>query len=162
LDAGNLIDDFVSTRRRIVAASLRVPAGLRDEPFVGVWGLKDLLAHLVGWDRTNLDAIHDFLAGRRPAFYDRYDPGWTAYNAELLGRHRVDDVDALLEALAASQRDVIEALRSLPEPELTRERARSRSGRPLSIAGLLRAAVRDEREHLRQIEAFVGQRMNSG
>ncbi len=132
-----------------------MPAARRDEPFVGVWDLKDLLAHLVGWDRTNLDALNDFLAGRRTAFYDRYDPGWTAYNAELVARYRLDDFAALLDSLAASQRDVVDALRTLSDADLTRERALSRTGRPLTIDGLLRAAIHDEQEHLRQIEVFI-------
>jgi DinB superfamily len=139
-----------------------VPTERRDEPFVGVWDLKELLAHLVGWDRTNLDALHDFLAGRRPAFYDRYDPGWSAYNAELVARYRIDDFDALLDSLVVSQRNVIEGLRVLSAADLTRERAIGRSGRPLTIAGLLRAAIYDEQEHLRQIEASSRQRMKSG
>ncbi len=139
-----------------------MPTERRDEPFVGVWDLKDLLAHLVGWDRTNLDALRDFLSGRRPAFYDRYDPGWTAYNAELVARYRIDDFDSLLESLAASQRDVVDGLRVLSDADLTRERAIGRTGRPLTIAGLLRAAIHDEQEHLRQIETFSRQRMESG
>ena len=130
-----------------------MPAERRDEPFIGVWDLKDLLAHLVGWDRTNLEALHDFLAGRRPAFYDRYDPGWSAYNAELVARNRLEDFEALLESLAASQHDVVAALRTLSDADRTRERGAGRTGRPLTVAGLLRAAIHDE--HLRQIEAFI-------
>ena len=132
-----------------------MPAERRDEACVGVWDLKDLLAHLVGWDRTNLDALHDFVAGRRPAFYGRYNPGWIAYNAELVARYRLDDFNALLDSLAASQRDVVDALCALSDTDLTRERAIGRTGRPLTIAGLLRAAIHDEQEHLRQIEAFI-------
>jgi hypothetical protein len=82
---------LAAVREALVEAANRVPPERRREPFLGGWDLVDLIAHLIGWDRTNLEAIDDFLAGHLPAFYDTYDPGWASFNATLVARHRRED-----------------------------------------------------------------------
>jgi hypothetical protein len=52
-----LISGLVETRSEILdAVSALSPAGA-DEVFLGTWSVKELLAHLVGWDYTNKRAL---------------------------------------------------------------------------------------------------------
>jgi hypothetical protein len=110
---------------------------------------------LIGWDHTNVEALRDILAGSRPAFYARFDPGWAAFNAELVARFEINDWDALVAALRRSQEAFLAAVSALPEEELRRDRGQRWRGHVITIGGILRAALRDEAAHLRQIEAFA-------
>ena len=163
-DTADLVDGFVRMRGALVREADAVPPALRTTPFVGHWNLMDLLAHLVGWDYTNVNAIEELKAGTIPAFYAHYDPGWVSYNQQLIDRYGAEAWDELRGSLRQSQEAVVGMLRLLTPEELTR--ALSDAGRwrrPVSIAGIVRAAIRDEREHLQQIRAFVGSRgMGSG
>jgi hypothetical protein len=152
----SLVDAFVRTRELLVAAADAVPPGQRRTPFVGHWDLLALLAHLVGWDYTNLKAVDELKAGRLPDFYRHYDPGWAAYNQQLIDRYGTGDWRTLCESLLRSQEAVVAALRLLTAEEMTRELSEPGRRRPVGIANILRAAIRDEREHLAQIRGFTG------
>jgi hypothetical protein len=155
-DRDSLIDAFVRRRALLLVAAEGVPPERRTTLFVGHWNLLDLLAHLVGWDYTNVKAIEELKAGRIPDFYRHYDPGWAAYNQQLIERYGADDWEVLREGLRQSQAAVVAALGRLTAEEMTRTLSGAGRRRPVSIAGILRAALGDEREHLRQIRAFVG------
>jgi DinB superfamily len=153
-----LLADLATVRAAIVEAAQRLPQAHRDDAFLGSWSVRDLRAHLIGWDHTNIAALRDLRAGRRPAFYDRSDIDWASYNAELVTRYRLDDWDALLAALRDAQRAFTATYASLSDADLDRDWDGRWLGRTVSLGGLLRAALRDEREHLRQVEAFAAQR----
>jgi hypothetical protein len=53
-------------RRKIVAVAASLPPNKQNEIFLGVWSVKDLLAHLVGWDFANLAMAQEILAGKLP------------------------------------------------------------------------------------------------
>jgi uncharacterized damage-inducible protein DinB len=50
LKPDEIIASLVETRKELLAAASTLPAKDRDEIFLGVWSVKDLLAHLIGWD----------------------------------------------------------------------------------------------------------------
>jgi hypothetical protein len=52
---------FIETRTTILQEASQLPPAARNTIFLGTWTLKDLLAHLAGWDFTNLAAF-DILA----------------------------------------------------------------------------------------------------
>jgi hypothetical protein len=161
IDRRSLIWQLIEVRLKLVKVAAAIPIEKRDDAFVGTWDVKDLLAHLIGWDYTNIDAVRDIVAGRLPSFYERYDPGWSTYNASLVRRHRTDDWDALLAALDRSQDSVGAILRCLPESEFERPRRLPGRARPLTIAGLVKSAITDEDEHRRQIESTLAGRRQS-
>lgn len=112
------------------------------------------MAHLIGWDRTNIEALESFQCGELPAFYAHYEPDWATYNAMLVRRYGREDWDETLSALEQSGADVLAALRR-PDVLAGRLPGVVWQGRSVSIAGVLRAAIRDETEHRQQIEAFL-------
>jgi hypothetical protein len=57
-----LVEDLVSARSAVLEAVDLLPASYMDEIFLGSWSVKDLLAHLVGWDVTNLQAVQGMLS----------------------------------------------------------------------------------------------------
>ena len=155
------VDAFVRVRERLLREADSVSPELRQTPFVGHWNLMDVLAHLVGWDYTNLKAVEELRRGHTPSFYEHYDPGWAAYNQQLVERYSVEDWQVLRASVRQSQEAIVAALRNLTPEELTREYPEPGRRRPVTITGILRAAIRDEREHLEQLRTFVASQPNT-
>ena len=130
----------------------------RDVPFLGVWSAHDIVAHLVGWDYANLEAIETIRAGRLPAFYAAYDPDWRTYNAGLVALHKGAILAETLAAARASHQVLLDRLAALPADEISRDYGvRSPRGRRVTVAMLLGVEARDERKHASQIGAFAAQ-----
>jgi hypothetical protein len=153
-----LLSALIETR----TASLRTASQLTPEVqatvFLGVWSVVDLISHLVGWDFTNLGAAKDIQAGNFPEFYAHYDKDWQTYNAELVAKYKRDDFDELLALVKDSQRQLIAYLESLPAEIFEKDfGVRSGRGTRVTLARLLQAELKDEQEHLRQIQEFIAQ-----
>lgn len=140
-----IIQALVTARQKILNAARRLSPEQQDAVFLGTWSVKELLAHLVGWDHTNLTAVGEILAGQKLGFWEHYDRDWRSYNDLLVARHRRDDVAELIGAVERSHRKLIDHLESVPaDAYLKRKR----------IGTLLRTEARDEEEHYRQLEEF--------
>lgn len=151
-----LISSLLATRTSILHAASQLSPTARNTVFLGTWAIKDLLAHLAGWDFTNLAAAKDIQAEKLPAFYARYDKDWKTYNAGLVSTYKRDDFDELLALVRDSHRRLIEYLESIPAEVFERDfGVRSGRGTRVTIARLLQAEWQDEQEHLRQIQDFV-------
>ena len=64
-----VIAGLVDARSKILASVAALPPAQQDVVFLGEWSVKDLLAHLIGWDFANLEATKEALAGKLPSFY---------------------------------------------------------------------------------------------
>ena len=87
---------IIKTRAAVLRAASQLSPEEQNTVFLGVWSVKDLIAHLVGWDFTNLAAAKDIQAGKLPEFYAHYDKDWKTYNAELVAKYKRDDFEELL------------------------------------------------------------------
>jgi hypothetical protein len=140
-----IIRGLVKARRKVLeAASLLSPAQ-QDEVFLGTWSVKDLLAHLAGWDYTNLTAVQEILAGQKPSFFEHRDRDWQSYNARLVAEYRRDDFAELVAVVEESHRTLIDLLQGVPADEYLKRKR---------ITSLLRVEIRDCEEHHRQVEEF--------
>lgn len=153
---GDIITGLLEARRQILEAAFRVPPERRDEVFLGSWSVMDLLAHLVGWDYTNVEAVNDIRAGRAPRVLERWNPDWAAYNAELVRRHKGDEWDELLDAIRQSHPALIEHLQAIPADEVDKDSGiRTQSGANVTIAWWLQFEIDDELEHHEQILGWL-------
>lgn len=59
-----IIAGLIVARQHILDAIADLPSDKQAEVFLGTWSIKDLLAHLVGWDFTNIEAVTDIRAGQ--------------------------------------------------------------------------------------------------
>ena len=142
-----IITGLDRARACILAAAAALPAEKRDEVLLGVWSMKELLAHLVGWDYTTIWAAREIWAGTRPSFYDHRDRGWKSCNAELVARQRTEGWAAMVSLVAESHRRLIEYVLSVP-PEVFDSDRSIRVGRyKVTIGRLLDAEIKDEWEH---------------
>ena len=154
LKRDEFITGLIESRKELLTAALALSAKDRDEIFLGVWSVKDLLAHFVGWDFTNLQAAQEILTGQLPTFFAYKDRDWKTYNARLVAQYKTDDFDELLSAIEGSHQKLIDFLRTIPAEEIDRDQG-LRSGRyKVTIARLLQLEIKDAQLHYQQIQAF--------
>jgi hypothetical protein len=118
-------------------------AAEQDRVFLGTWTVKDMLAHLVGWDDTNLRAVQAILASQRPGFWEHYDRDWKTYNARLVAEFGQDDFAELVASVEESHRKLIDFLQTIPADEYVRQK---------KIVTLLCAEIQDENVHYEQVK----------
>ncbi len=154
-----IITGLTETRRELLEAAAMLALEAQDKVFLGVWSVKDLLAHLIGWDYTNLEAAQEILNGKLPTVLSHYDRDWQTYNAGLVTQYKRNDWGELLLALEESQRKLIDFLKGLSAEEFDRDRG-LRSGRyRVTIVWLLQFEIYDEQRHCRQIRKFGEKRV---
>jgi hypothetical protein len=140
-----LIAGLVQARRSILEATALLSPAQQDQVFLGEWSVRDLLAHLEGWDHTNRDAVGEILAGQKPAFWAHYDRDWRRYNAQLVSQYRREDLAELVAEVEQSHRMLIEYLETIPADEFLKRKP---------MQSLLRVEASDEEEHFQQLAAF--------
>jgi hypothetical protein len=149
-----LISDLIEAQSKLLDAASSLSPAQQDEVFLGVWSVKDLLAHLVGWDLANLESVEAIPTGRLPAFYEHYDHDWATYNAQLVAEYKKDDFAELVSSIEDSHRRLVEVLQTVPAEEFDRDHGVRFKGYKVTIAGTLQAEIDDERTHCTQIEEF--------
>jgi len=157
-----LISNLTETRAAILHEASQLFPTAQDTIFLGVWSVKDLIAHLAGWDFTNLAAVRDVQAGKLPEFYTRYDKDWKTYNAELVAKYKRDDFEELLALVRDSHRQLIAYLETIPAEAFDKDfGVRSGRGTRVTVARLLEAEWKDEQMHLEQVRVFLAKFQNS-
>ena len=149
-----LIKDFVEIRKKIRDLVSSLPPEELDEVFLGTWSVKDILAHLIGWDYWNLKAAKEILAGKLPSFYSYYDPDWTSFNAQLVKKYKKENFEKLLSSLRESHQKLINLLRTIPAEEFNEERGLRWKNNKVTIADELQPEIDDEKVHYQQIQSF--------
>ena len=150
-----VLTDLVTARQQILAVASTWPSDRQDEVFLGVWSVKDVLAHLIGWDVANLQAMRDILADQLPHFYAHHDRDWRTFNADLVQTYKQGDLAALLSGVSQSHQRLMTCLAGLPAEEFEKDRGLRFRGWKVTIARLLQAEADDERTHATQLKAFI-------
>lgn len=150
-----IISALEEARGKILEVASALPPEKGDEVFLGVWSVKDLLAHLAGWDYTNIEATKSILQGEVPEFYAHHDRDWATYNALLVARHKKAGYEELLTSVEESHRALITCQGTVPAEEFDRDRGVRFKRYKVTIARLLQAEAEDEEEHYVQIKEFA-------
>lgn len=151
-----LIADLIDARSRVLQAASALPSDCLDVKFLGVWSVHDLIAHLIGWDHINRDAVTSIRSGCLPAFYSSYDAHWSTLNAQLVQRYKQATILDTVACVTLSHRTLVDTLEGLSAEDLTHDfGVRSPGGRRVTIVMLLQAEAGDERKHAEQICAFA-------
>jgi hypothetical protein len=99
------LGEQIDKLERCVQAFATSVAGLDERLFlskINGWTPRDILAHLIGWNRHIVRGANQILCGELP-FYD-VDPGpdYSKVNAALVRQYSARDRSVLLESLAES------------------------------------------------------------
>lgn len=104
-------DDFGALKRALVGLD---DAAMR-RPWCGVWGVREILAHIAGWHREMTPVLERLARGERPipegVSYQDFD----AWNARHVTARRGLTVEGVRAELEASYREFLAAARAVPE-----------------------------------------------
>jgi hypothetical protein len=149
-----IISALIEARQNILDQASRLSDTERDQIFLGMWSVKDLLAHLAGWDDTNLESVKSVLHGKVPSFYEYYDHDWQTYNAILVKKYKKDSFQELFATIKDSQEKLIEYLQTIPAENFNNDFGVRFRGYKVTIQRLLEAEAKDEQIHYKQITDF--------
>jgi hypothetical protein len=151
------VDDQLEHFERSVEAFAGSVAALDERVFlrkVTDWTVRDIVAHLVGWNRHILLGAKQILRCELP-FYD-VDPGsdYSKVNAALVREYGDTDRSALLESLAASAGELTAFLRAIDPGEWDRDFGVRHKGETLTVKSTVDDLIADYDHHRGQLERF--------
>lgn len=117
------------------------------------WSPRDIVAHLIGWNRHVIKGSEQIQRGELP-FYD-LDPGenYSKVNAALVQHYDSTDKQLLLDQLQASALELKELLQSLDVEYWARDFGVRHGGAEVTIRNTVDELIDDYDHHRRQIEA---------
>lgn len=149
-----ILSELVEARQKFLSAASKFSEGDQDAIFLGVWSIRDLLAHVIGWDHTNIDAIKSLMQNQVPAFYEYRDRDWQTYNAMLVKKYKRGSIQKLLGTANNSHTKLMTFLQTVP-PELFHKDFDVRfRGYKVTIQRLLEAEIKDMQIHYQQVTDF--------
>lgn len=145
---------MVEARQKILTEVSKLSEAEQDQVFLGIWSIKDLLAHLIGWDKTNLNAIKSVMQNQAPPFYEHHDHDWQTYNGMLVRKNRKDSIEELFATAKDSHERLIKFLQTVPPEHFNKDFGVRFRGYKVTIQRLIEAETKDEQTHCEQIRSF--------
>ncbi len=150
----HLISKLARARGALLDSARSLPPPKQSRVFLGVWSPRHILAHLIGWDCTNLQAVSELRRHKVPSFYKYHDKDWASYNSKLVARHNRGSFRQLLASAQKSHARLLAELRTLPAEEIIENRGVRFRGCTVTIERLLEAEAEDEQTHHRQLQGL--------
>jgi hypothetical protein len=141
-----------STRMELLLAQLSV-AEMNQPGAVGVWSVKDVLAHIGFWERYGANIIRDAMRGSTPDLVA--DDETERNNASVVAQYYQRSLAAVIADWQQAREDLLEEIAELSEADLNDpDRFPWSEGRTLldRIAG---NSFGHEQEHIEQIRAWM-------
>jgi hypothetical protein len=149
-----ILSELVEARQNLLSAASKFSEEHQDAIFLGVWSIRDLLAHLIGWDHTNIDAIKSVMQNQVPAFYEYRDRDWQTYNAMLVKTYKRGSIQKLLATANNSHEKLMMFLQTVPPELFNKDFGVRFRGYKVTIQRLLEAETKDEQIHSKQVTDF--------
>jgi hypothetical protein len=118
------------------------------------WSPRDIVAHLVGWNRYLVKGADQIRRGELP-FYD-IEPGenYSKVNAALVRKYSSTNRDELLDDLRASAQELQQYLRSLDTTQWNRDYGVRHAGAIITIRNSVDELIDDYHHHTEQISTW--------
>jgi uncharacterized protein (TIGR03083 family) len=153
-----ILDEVLAPLEQAWGALAAAVRALPEERFLAPlrgWSARDIVAHLIGWNRLMIEASGSILRGETPAYYADAPHGYRNLNAMHAAAHPSPRREQLLRELETSLLELMTFVRSLPPAEIDDSHGVLHySGRPATVGGTLRSLAQDYREHTLEIEAL--------
>jgi hypothetical protein len=149
------IPEQVAELDRAIQDLVRCVSGLNDDLFLrklNGWSPRDVVAHLIGWNRHAIQGSEQILKGELP-FYD-VEPGenYSEVNAELVRTYSSTNRLELLTELRASGSELGRFLRSVRPEDWKRDFGVRHRGVCVTIRDTVEELIVDYSHHQSQIE----------
>ena len=119
------------------------------------WSPRDILAHLIGWNRYTIEGGQQIARGETPTYF--VDPGddFCKVNAVLVREYHSTNKQELLRQLELSARELKEFLLSLDPAEWESDHGVSYEGGHVTIKNTVAALIGDYVQHKEQIKQWA-------
>ncbi len=149
------IKDQIAKLDQSVEAFMRCIVSLDEEIFLqkfNDWTPRDILVHLIGWNRYVIEGGKELLRGELP-FYD-IDPGdnYSKVNAVLIREYSSTIKEKLLTDLRQSARELKEFLRSVDPSSWDRDHGVRHAGHTITVKNTMDELIATYDHHREQIE----------
>jgi len=137
-----------------VESLARLVEALDEKAFLGPlgrWSARDVVAHLIGWNRYTVQGARQIVRGELP-FYD-VDPGedYANVNRTHVREYPSRVRDELLAELRISARELSEALSALDSDTWSRDYGVRHNGQTVTIGSTVDDLIVDYAHHAEQI-----------
>lgn len=105
-----LLSQFIEVRDELIETLHRFPAPSRSVVLFGDWNLKDVVAHLTGWDRYFIDILDSLQAGEEPPYWG----SMTKFNEASVQKRKETSWEVVLGEFVASGDEFIHRYNQLP------------------------------------------------
>ena len=105
-----LISHFVEVRAEFLDVLGRFPARRRGDVLFGKWNLKDLVAHLAGWDQYFVELLVSLQAGEEPPYWGNM----TKFNEASVQKRRESPWEVVYDEFVAAGDEFIRCCTQLP------------------------------------------------
>jgi hypothetical protein len=116
------------------------------------WTIKELLAHLAGWDDATILALQAHSRGETPPMLAMR--GITFYNAQTVGERANLNLSQIIREWEMVREQLLAILTDLPDEKLN-DTIVSPWGQPLTVAELVKIMADHEEEHAEAIQELV-------
>src|SRR5512138_602072 len=144
-----------STRMELLLAQLSV-AQINQPGAVGVWSVKDVLAHIAFWERYGADIIRDALRGETPVL--AADDATERSNASVVAQYYQRPLSAVIADWQAAREDLLDRIADLTEQDLNDPDRFAWSGGRTLLDRIAGNSYDHEQEHIEQIREWIGLR----
>lgn len=103
------IDEYTKAHDTFIDVLNKFPVSKRYIILFGQWSAKDILAHIIGWERHSIQKAKVVQEGVAPIFIDNIDK----YNEESVANFRDLDWDSIYLQLIKSRENMIETYSQL-------------------------------------------------
>jgi hypothetical protein len=133
-------------------------ASLNEELFLkrfNQWSPRDVVAHLIGWNRYIIEGSHQIMRGELP-FYD-IDPGedYSKVNALLVLEYSSRDIQKMLDELQVSAQELKRFILSLDSSEWSRDYGVRHKESIITIQNTVDELIEDYNIHKERIEEWL-------
>jgi len=120
------------------------------------WAPRDVVAHLIAWNRFMIQACTSILAGEPPAYYSDAPNDYRNINAAFVEHYPSRSRGQLLRELGLSMTEFDTYIASLPASELSSNQGVTHySGQRATVGKTIRSLAGDYDHHTRQIKAWL-------
>ncbi len=157
-DASGNAAETLHALRTSVTAFVQSMASLPEDLFLTKivnWTPRDVVAHLIGWNRHAREGCDQIRAGKAPFYLSDAGDDFRGVNAASVEQYAARDKQALMRELEASFQELEQYLRGLGPGLWDADTGVRYRDRPVTIRNTIRALGRDYDRHRQRLEQWV-------
>ena len=116
------------------------------------WTIRQLLAHITGWDDSSIESLRAHVAGQPPA--TPADRGIDEYNARTVTSRQSLDLEHVIKECRQTRQILKKVIAEMPEDKFSQKFVLAWGARG-TVTGLVNIFIEHEREHTDDIHTWL-------